>query len=159
MRLAAHDIREPRLRQVFAYWDSKRHGRAMLSRADLDPVEIPRLLAYLYLVDIAPDIAQSRFRLYGTAVAEFFGRDNTGQRLADVDADDVDRLLDDHGRAAAGAAVYMHGAVFTRDHSDATYHRLLLPLARDGRTADMLLCAVDFDDPISGILPHTLRAV
>jgi hypothetical protein len=33
-----------RVRAIYRYWDSKRNGRLMPRRADLDPVDIPKLL-------------------------------------------------------------------------------------------------------------------
>ena len=38
-----------RVRAIYRYWDGKRNGRLMPSRADLDPVDIPKLLPDAYL--------------------------------------------------------------------------------------------------------------
>ncbi|MBG06491.1 MAG: hypothetical protein CMM59_20710 [Rhodospirillaceae bacterium] len=44
--------RNERIRGIYEYWDSKRQGRRMPSRADIDPVEIPEYLSNVILVDV-----------------------------------------------------------------------------------------------------------
>ena len=64
----------------YRYWQTKRAGRLMPTRADVDPVEIPHLLPYVTLVE--PDgEGFYRYRLMGTAVVQQLGRDLTGQRI------------------------------------------------------------------------------
>jgi hypothetical protein len=75
------EISHPLLRQLYEYWDSKRAGRAMPARSDLDPIEIPDLLRHLILLDITHDPLRFRVRLYGTGVAELRGHDLTGRFL------------------------------------------------------------------------------
>ncbi len=50
----------------------------MPARRDIDPVEVPTLLPHLQLIEIVAG-GRFRYRLIGTALAEAFGRDYTGQ--------------------------------------------------------------------------------
>src|ERR1044072_4742557 len=61
-------ITHPGLAQAYAYWDSKRRGRRMPARADLDPTEMPRLLPHLALLDIERSPLRFRYRLVGSHI-------------------------------------------------------------------------------------------
>ncbi len=67
-----------RVRAIYLYWDGKRNGRLMPSRADLDPVDIPKLLPDICLVDVVPDARKYVYRLIGTNECAMRGRDPTG---------------------------------------------------------------------------------
>jgi hypothetical protein len=82
-RETSGSIGDPRLRQVYEYWQSKTAGRAMPRRADIDPVEIPRLLPDVMLVDVLPD-GRYRYRLIGTENAQAQGINATGCYLDEV---------------------------------------------------------------------------
>ena len=45
-------IIDDRLRQTYEYWRGKAGARPLPSRSDIDPVEIPRLLPHIMLVDV-----------------------------------------------------------------------------------------------------------
>jgi hypothetical protein len=70
------------IEQGLDYWDSKRAGRRMPSRRDIEPTEILDLLPYVVLVDVEREPLDFRYRLVGTAVAARFGHDRTGGRCA-----------------------------------------------------------------------------
>ena len=44
--------RDPRIKALYDYWNALRRGRAMPSRADIDPIEIPALLPYIIMYDV-----------------------------------------------------------------------------------------------------------
>src|SRR5690349_16148090 len=69
----------PRLRQAFDYWESKRAGRTMPARRDLDPVDIPALLSWLMLIDvIRKPTLDFRYRLIGNEIRNIAHRNNAG---------------------------------------------------------------------------------
>jgi hypothetical protein len=70
------------IEQGLDYWDSKRAGRRMPSRRDIEPTEILDLLPYVVLVDVEREPLDFRYRLVGTAVAARFGHDRTGERFS-----------------------------------------------------------------------------
>ena len=72
-----------RVRAIYRYWDGKRNGRLMPSRAYLDPVDIPKLLPDICLVDVVPDARRYVYRLIGTNECAMRGRDPTGLPVGD----------------------------------------------------------------------------
>ncbi len=136
------DALHPLLRDLFGYWDAKRGGRAMPARRDLDPVEIPRLLKHLILLDVTHDPLRFRVRLYGTAVAELRGRDLTGHYLYEGGP----TAIGSRTRPWNLAAVERRRPHYTvgdytdiSDGRNGTFYRLGLPLSGDGETVDMLM--------------------
>lgn len=75
------EIEESRLADLYAYWAAKRPtGGGWPPRGAIDPVDIPKILPFLMLVEIhGPE--QFFFRLVGTNVAQ--GVDPTGRYLAE----------------------------------------------------------------------------
>jgi hypothetical protein len=64
----------------FNYWNTKRAGRQMPARSDLDPViEIPKLLPHIILIDVRFEPMDFRFRLVGSHVRQNLTRDYVGE--------------------------------------------------------------------------------
>src|SRR3546814_945976 len=77
-------IESARIRELFAYWQDKRRGDLLPRRADIDPVEIPRLMPYVLIADIEHAPFRVRFRLVGTKVVEATGFEFTGKYLDEI---------------------------------------------------------------------------
>lgn len=72
-----------RLREIYHYWLARcRDGRPP-RRADIDPVDIPRLLSRLIIVDLVPDERRFVYRLVGTKEVEVRGFDPTGKSVGE----------------------------------------------------------------------------
>jgi hypothetical protein len=80
---AASPFTDPRLEAAYHYWRRKAAGRPMPSRADIDPIEIPKLLPDVMLVDALPD-GRYRYRLIGTENARAQGINASGRFLDEV---------------------------------------------------------------------------
>ncbi len=76
-------VTEPRLQEALEYWRRKAAGKAMARRADIDPVDIPKLLPDVMLVDVLPS-GRYRYRLIGTENADAHGMNATGRYLDEV---------------------------------------------------------------------------
>ncbi|HYE46020.1 MAG TPA: PAS domain-containing protein [Caulobacter sp.] len=139
-------IHDARLQRLFAYWQGKHHGDLLPGRADIDPVEMKPFLTVVYLVDVLAN-DQFRYRLLGTEIVNRAGRDMTGQLLSPGT----------HGRtfepmrAIYREAIARKAMAFSRRarprHADDRALRadgLVLPLASDGRTVDMLMGGLSF---------------
>lgn len=74
-------IRSGKIHQLHGYWQTKRDGRAMPQRADIDPADLKTLLPDLLLGDYEASPFRVRFRLVGTRLAEIHGLDFTGRYL------------------------------------------------------------------------------
>lgn len=83
METPASPITDPRLAEALAYWRRKCAGRAMPGRADIDPIEIPKLLPHVMLVDVLGP-GRYRYRLIGTENAAEHGINATGLDLENV---------------------------------------------------------------------------
>jgi hypothetical protein len=74
---------DPRPEQAYLYWLAKAAGRALPSRADIDPTEIPKLLPDVMLVERL-DNGRYRYRLIGTENTRAHGLNATGRFLDEV---------------------------------------------------------------------------
>src|SRR5262249_29214633 len=70
------------LARGLAYWESKRPGRRMPARRDIDPAEMLDLLPNVMLVDVVREPLDFRYRLIGTAIVAHMRHDYTGQRFS-----------------------------------------------------------------------------
>ena len=65
----------------YQYWDSRRAGRRMPSRRDIDPVDMRRWLANMQLVDVHHNPRRLVYRLVGEADVNFRGYNPTGRTV------------------------------------------------------------------------------
>jgi hypothetical protein len=71
-------------RDLYGYWRSCAAGKPVASRYDIDPIDIPRLLPGLSLLDASEDMDALRYRLAGTRVREIYGTEITGRAVFDA---------------------------------------------------------------------------
>ncbi len=139
----------PLLAVFVDYWNSKRRGRAMPARADIDPTEIPKLLPTMTLIDVVDGGARFRYRLVGTGLVEGYGIESTGRF--------VEEVIRDPATCAEFIALYRSVCnrkrpVFVRNRFptkggySVASSRVLAPLSRDGETVDMLATVLVFDN-------------
>jgi len=136
-------IHSLRLRRLYDYWLAKADARALLARADIDPVEIRWAIGHLSLIDVDPG-GEYRFRLDAPRNAEFFKRDMTGLTLAEYPFPERAGFM----RAGYDAAVatrrpQLAARDFTIDYRRWQYEILLLPLSTDGDKVNMLMSMLE----------------
>ena len=73
-------------RQLFDYWDARCIGDALPKRADIDPIDFPRLLPSISLLEVENADQRHaehrvRVRLAGTRLRDMYGRETTGLYL------------------------------------------------------------------------------
>lgn len=78
------DDRTDMIEAGLAYWNSRRGGREMPTRADLDPADIKPLLPHVVLVDVLHDPLDFRFRLLGTEVDRITISNLQGKRFSEI---------------------------------------------------------------------------
>lgn len=140
------DFSDPRFRWVVEYWQSKRRNDRLPGRGDVDPLDFPNLLGSIALIDVDQSGVEIdyRIRLWGTRITEIFGRDHTGRRLEEVAAPGTFEEL----RKRFDTCVTEHRPVFAfraitlASPEKVATRRLLLPLAGDGSTVDLLFALV-----------------
>jgi hypothetical protein len=138
-----------RHRQLFAYWRDKRRGARLPGRADIDPIEIPRHLPCLALIDVVrhDETLDFRYRLTGTEIVDKAGRDPTGKSFGQLYSGTyLQQAYATYRDIVRSGQPAMSQRVFPADPSRrfVTYDRLILPLAADGQTVDMLMLHVVF---------------
>jgi hypothetical protein len=137
------DLSDPRLRRFYDYWQGKRRGDRLPGRQDIDPLEIPDLLPHISMVDVVGqgDAMRFRFRLVGTANVEIAGREHTGAFIEDIFApDDAARVRETYREMVATKEPHYWLTTLTvRGNPPVRYARLMVPLASDGETVDMLM--------------------
>ena len=126
---------------LYSYWLSKRNGRIMPARGDIDPAELAKLLPFLCIVDKAA--GEFRFRLMGTGVVRDLGRDLTGESFDACAGNSSEAIA---AVQALGERVFANAQpIFTAGHratGHGTIHNssaLLLPLSDDGRHVNMFI--------------------
>lgn len=139
------------VRQVYEYWLGKCVRGRLPSRADLRPEEMRIFLPYVYLVDVAREPLAFRFRLVGTKITEWAGKEYTGQPVDEVGYGGHWRRVFD---LYAGVVASRRPRLDIWDapwvsREFVRYERLIAPLSSDGQAIEMLfgaLYAVTEDD-------------
>ena len=71
----------PMTAAFYRYWDSKRQGRVMPARADLDPTEMRHWLPGIILVDVQRDPFRLTYRVVGTRSVSMRSAEVTGKSV------------------------------------------------------------------------------
>lgn len=134
----------PRFERVRAYLETKTGGTRLATRDDIDPVDLPDVLAFINLIDVewrAPDEPKFKFRLLGTRQIRYAGGDFTGKW--------VEEALSGASASAAIAAmrrvaierrpIFGRFAMPVDGREFVTTERLMFPLAPAGGEINMLL--------------------
>lgn len=139
-------LRYESLRTALAYWKSKRDGRPMPARRDLDPIEMPRLLPWVILIDVFHDPIDFRYRLIGTEVVAIARRDFTGSRFSDLDGKGPDSVVWDNCLTVVRTrAPFSRLPPYEGPRDDLHGgQNLLMPLSSDGGRVDMIFQVVAF---------------
>jgi hypothetical protein len=137
--LAASDITDARLRRLFEHWDARRRGARLPNRAAIDVVELKPWLGNLLLIEVIDGGRDFRYRVYGSTLAQYYGRDLTGKTIAEARAETREIVRSEY------LSVVREGRplLVKRDrpvlHRQARVAKLILPLTCDGSSVGMLL--------------------
>jgi len=131
---------DPVLSALWRYWDEKRMARVMPRRRDLDPpLEIPRLLPHLLLVERAD--GRFRWRLAGTAVVDAYGEELTGRFIDEVISAARRETARRHYATVFEMArpIFVRNRYTSRNATDFVVSRIILPLSTENEDAVHLL--------------------
>jgi hypothetical protein len=132
-------VRDERLHGLVAYWLDRCRGRTMPARRDIDPVDIPWVLPFIWLNDVVSgatpaDGLRFRCRLAGEAINAVHRRSVRGLTLEDyVPAEDLPVVIEQYS-AVARTPLVLHalGRVYHRTRQYILGERIVLPLSADG---------------------------
>ena len=129
------------VRELYFYWQARcRDGRPP-RRVDIDPVEIPKLLPYLTIVEVVPDARRYVYRLVGTREVEVRGNDPTGKSVAEgfygPSVADGHKFYDKV--VATMAPAYDDSPYISQDGRYNDDEMLFLPLSEDGVAVSRIL--------------------
>ncbi|WP_181905189.1 PAS domain-containing protein [Aestuariispira insulae] len=147
-------------RSLYAYWETIRGARAMPSRSDFEPLDVPKLLPYVFLLDVQQEPLDFHYRIVGETIIRFSGQNLMGQWASALDRhrdpspvwallrntvnDRVPRLI--HFSYSAGDITVSHLPV------------LALPLSDDGITVNKIVGMVDYAECIEKrLMPRQLE--
>ncbi len=140
---------EAAIARVRDHWESKRQGRQMPARRDINPAELRDVLPMLQLYDLIDGGKAFRVRLLGTKITQALGEDPTAQTVV-RSADDrltqrmfavIDRVVKRKRPLIARAE-----RTAVEKMSFAQVESIHLPLSEDGQNPDTLLAATVFID-------------
>jgi hypothetical protein len=135
---------------IHSYWQSKRHGRRMPSRADIVPAELTLHLPQILLADVLDGGRDFRYRLLGTSLTHYFPQRATGKTFTDA--------LSAFGAATVAGTIAVYRSIVNERqaalikgpgeyyHQDAkTFEAVLMPLSDDDFNVTMIFGAFEFE--------------
>jgi len=141
-------ITDARLQSALYYWRRQSAGKPMPRRADIDPIDIPRLLRDLMLVEVLPS-GRYRYRLIGTENAEAHGLNATGRYLDEVlpGPEYKAHVLGLYDECVRSRRALYSECLFVSPQDRVTERHtkvLFLPLSEDGECVSQVLVAQVF---------------
>jgi hypothetical protein len=149
-------------RQLYAYWDRVRNGRIAPRRFEIEPAKIASLLPETFIAELT-GLRSYRFRLAGTRICEYFGRELRGTDLMSLwspkDRDAFASLLRTVSTDGAVGQVVFYA--YTETHRRAKFELVLMPLTHTSDTINRVLGAVTAIEPPFwlGAAPLTLQEI
>jgi hypothetical protein len=132
-------IKTARLVELLAWWNARCGARPMPSRADFEVSELKPWLGNIHLIDVEEGGAEFRYRVYGSNIAQYFGRDLTGLTTAVARSATRDIVRSEYMtvvRERRPMLVQRERSIAGRD---TPVERLILPLSADGAGVDKLM--------------------
>jgi hypothetical protein len=148
-------VPEPRtaaIGRLAAYWEGLLGSAFAPPRRAVDPAALVPDLPHLFMLDVLRDGADYRYRLVGTEVVAFSGRDVTGKSFSELYGDRpevFERVIALFGTVlSTRRPVYARGKVFwLAERKYREFEGGYFPLSRDGARIDIILCEVTFRPP------------
>lgn len=136
---------DSRLVALKHYWQTIHPATGLPGRQHFDPLDVPRLLPWLVLADVTREPLRFRYRLIGTVHVDSLGFNPTGRWFDEVHPNfaETSACREFVAIVERGEPVHYRGPltfVTTKDYLE--IERLTVPLARDGKTVDMLLSII-----------------
>ncbi len=128
---------------AFEYWLNSCSGGKLPGRQDIDPNDMKHFLPWISLIDVRPGETGPEFtsRLIGTGIQSLFGRNITGKRMEELyEGEYLTMVRNVYSEITEAKHPQLWQCTApVPDAKPLVYDRLILPLATDGKSVDMLM--------------------
>jgi hypothetical protein len=132
-----------RLHALAAYWNDQSHDGSLPDQTAINPQAMRSWLGHLLLVDVIAGGEEFVYRVYGSGVADTFGRDMTGHSPQQFPAHHVDIIQGPYRDAVADRAPRFTAHILSiRERKFAAWERVILPIANLRGAVDQLLVGI-----------------
>ena len=136
------------LSQLLSMWFDRCKSDALPARASFDQLDMRKLLGRIVMMDVLSEPLRFRFRLVGTDWVTRFGFDPTNTFVEDFPRvqsrafiqEVMSKVVQERVPLMVRRSVIIDGQYFR-------YGMLLLPLASDGISVDMIMIGFEFPSP------------
>lgn len=128
-------IVDPRLAGLIGYWLSRRGDRPIPRFQDIDPIDIPNLLEFLWIHDYDPDTDRFRCRLMGESARSAYDAPVTGRDVEEIISSAAYPVVAERYRTVLSVPAVGHGIGRIYSHTIGRIgsgERIYMPLA-DGQ--------------------------
>lgn len=141
-----NEVHSPILRRLLADWEARRFADTLPARADFDVLDFKYCLGSIALFDVLYEPLRFRFRVHGTGIARRVGYEMTGKEIGEMPSPALVAKMRAHfGRVIAARTPIVETRTRELLGEDIVECEVLvLPLASDGSTIDMLIAGVVF---------------
>lgn len=133
------------LGHLLTYWEATRGDNPMPARQDIDPMAIPKILPFVFMIDVRRDPFDFVYRLIGTGIVARSRGDYTGRPLRDLPCQappsQIWSLYENTVLEQSPQALFV--PLIT--DPNAYVEILAMPLSSDGHKVDILLGGISFD--------------
>jgi len=136
----------PLVKQLHEYWLSKRKGRDIPDRADIDPAEIKPLLPNILMAEVSHPPFRVRYRLIGGRIAATSGMDLTGRYIDELIASDEEGHWLEYYEQAWRERIPVYGEVTvpTLHGDEFCYEFGIFPLSKGGSEVAQFIAIEDY---------------
>jgi hypothetical protein len=132
-----------RLRDLADYWRKQSKSGALPGHGAIDPHAMRSWLGHLLLVDVIAGGSDFVYRVYGSDVADTFGRDMTGRKPEEFPAHHVEIIRRPYRDVVASRTIRFTVHIMAiRDRKFAAWERVILPVAGLRDEVDQLLVGI-----------------
>ena len=85
-------VEHEKLRRLLAYWLDLRGDNAVPLRSQLDPIAIPWVLSYIWLMQLDREVDRFRYRLAGESIQDMYDQNLTGKTIFDLMDEEIAKL-------------------------------------------------------------------
>jgi hypothetical protein len=138
-------VRSPLVLAMLEYWQSKVVDGRLPRPADIDPTEIPKLIASMVICDLEESPFRVRYRLAGTRQVHILGSELTGRYVDEMDWEEgpfVHRIFALARDTAAPVFGFYHWGF--RENTPGASEFGLFPLSEDARTVTRVIGIDEF---------------